>query len=112
VTAASEWGGPAERKRVRPAMDGSVEQLLHHVGPSAFTVRTDRVVSLSQERLERAIGVIYRPETERVSHWFAARVAEQFDVVVHLDRTTAVEPLERTELWDAGEPPETYPTGL
>lgn len=112
VTAASEWGGPAERKRVRPALDGSVEQLLHHVGPSAFSVRTDRVVSLTQERLERAIGVIYRPETERVSHWFGARVAEQFDMVVHLDRTSAVEPLERTQLWDAGEPPETYPSGL
>jgi len=62
--------------------------------------------------LERAIGVIYRPETERASHWFGARLADQFDAVVHIDRSTAVEPLERTALWDAGEPPETYPTGL
>jgi erythromycin esterase-like protein len=62
--------------------------------------------------LERAIGVIYRPDTERVSHWFHARLAQQFDAVVHMDRTTAVEPLERTSLWDRGEAPETYPTGL
>ena len=63
-------------------------------------------------RLERAIGVIYRPDTERASHWFHARMAQQFDAVVHLDRTSAVEPLERTSLWDRGEAPETYPTGL
>ena len=62
--------------------------------------------------LERAIGVIYRPETERASHWFHARLAQQFDAVVHIDRTTAVQPLEPTSLWEAGEPPETYPTGL
>ena len=68
--------------------------------------------ALREPRLERAIGVIYRPETERASHWFHARLPEQFDAVIHIDRTTAVEPLERTTLWDEGEPPETYPTGL
>jgi hypothetical protein len=56
--------------------------------------------------------VIYRPHTERASHWFHARLTDQFDAVIHVDRTTALEPLERTALWDAGEPPETYPTGL
>jgi hypothetical protein len=56
--------------------------------------------------------VIYRPETERASHWFHARLAAQFDAIVHIDRTTAVEPLDRTSFWDEGEPPETYPTGL
>ena len=56
--------------------------------------------------------MIYRPHTERASHWFHARLPDQFDAVIHFDRTTAVEPLERTALWDAGEPPETYPTGL
>jgi erythromycin esterase-like protein len=73
----------------------------------------DRVAHLlGAPMLERAIGVIYRPDTERQSHWFHARLAQQFDVVIHIDNTTAVEPLERTTLWDAGEPPETYPTGL
>jgi erythromycin esterase-like protein len=62
--------------------------------------------------LERAIGVIYRPQTERQSHWFAASAAQQFDALVHIDRTRAVEPLERTQTWELGEPPETYPTAL
>ena len=62
--------------------------------------------------LERAIGVIYRPETERLSHYFHARLAAQFDALVHIDRTTAVESLELTPRWRAGEPPETYPTGI
>ena len=114
VTAASAWGGPAERKHVRPALDGSYEQLFHHAGPDQFFLGlTGEARDLLRDpRLERAIGVIYRPQTERASHWFRARLPDQFDAVIHLDRTTAVEPLERTSLWDAGEPPETYPTGL
>jgi erythromycin esterase-like protein len=67
---------------------------------------------LAGRRLERAIGVVYRSETERVSHYFEARLSGQFDVVVHLDETRAVEPLERTSDWDAGELPETYPFGV
>ena len=115
VTAATEWGGPSERKRVRPAMTDSHESYLHHAGVDRFwldladpTVHDAMVVP----RLERAIGVIYRPETERGSHYFHARLGDQFDAVIHLDHTRAVEPLERTSLWDSGEPPETYPTGL
>ena len=61
--------------------------------------------------LERAIGVIYRPQTERVSHYFDARISDQFDAVLHFDTTRAVEPLERTGTWDDGELPETYPSG-
>ena len=68
--------------------------------------------ALRDPRLERAIGVIYRPETERQSHWFAASVATQFDALVHIDCTRAVEPLERTPDWELGEPPETYPSAL
>jgi erythromycin esterase-like protein len=114
VTAASEWGGTAERKRVRPALDHSYERLFHDTGPERFVLPLvgDARRVLRDPRLERAIGVIYRPDTERASHWFHARLAEQFDTVIHVDRTTAVEPLERTTLWDEGEPPETYPTGL
>jgi erythromycin esterase-like protein len=64
---------------------------------------------LNQELLERAIGVIYLPETERLSHYFYARLAEQFDAMIHVDQTRAVEPLERTSQWEAGEVPETFP---
>ena len=113
VTAASEWGGPAERKRVRPALEDSYEHAFHGADGDDFVlVLEDRADGLRAPRLERAIGVIYRPETERASHWFRANLAAQFDAVVHIDRTTAVEPFERTALWDVGEPPETYPSGL
>jgi erythromycin esterase-like protein len=64
---------------------------------------------LEGRRLERAIGVIYRPETERLSHYFEARLADQFDAVIHIDETRALEPLERTSEWEAGELPDTYP---
>jgi len=67
---------------------------------------------MTQARLERAIGVIYRPGTERASHYFHARPGDQFDAVIHLDRTRALTPLEPTAEWEAGEEPETYPTGL
>jgi erythromycin esterase-like protein len=62
--------------------------------------------------LERAIGVIYLPETERVSHYFHARLSDQFDAVLHFDETRAVEPLERTGEWETGEVPETFPSGM
>jgi erythromycin esterase-like protein len=64
---------------------------------------------LNQERGARAIVVIYLPESERISHYFHARLADQFDAVIHSDKTRAVEPLERTSQWEAGEFPETYP---
>ena len=112
VTAASDWGMPAERKRVRRALPGSYERLFHDAGPERFSLTVRHAAALREPRLERAIGVVYRPQTERASHWFQASLAQQFDAVVHIDRTTAVEPLERTALWDEGEPPETFPTGL
>jgi erythromycin esterase-like protein len=109
VTAASDWGGPAERKNVQPALPGSWEALFHAQDTERFLLDTAEVPG---RRLERAIGVIYRPETERQSHYFQARMREQFDLVVHLDETTAVEPLERTSQWQAGELPETFPWGV
>jgi erythromycin esterase-like protein len=115
VTAASNWGESAERKRVRPARPDSYEMLLHEVGIPQFWLDTsepDVAHVLERPRLERAIGVIYRPETELQSHYFEARLAQQFDAVIHIDHTHALEPLERTALWDRGEPAETYPTGL
>lgn len=116
VTAASEWGGEAERKRVRPALADSYEALLHATGIPAFVLcplgASSSGQALGEPRLQRAIGVIYRPETERSSHWFAARASAQFDALVHIDVTRAVEPLERTGGWELGEPPETYPSAL
>ena len=116
MTAATDWDSPAERKRVRPALQGSYEALFHDAGTPRFMLNLREGGParelLRQPRLERAIGVIYRPETERLSHYFHAQLAEQFDAVVHLDETTAVEPLERNALWETGEPPETYPTGF
>jgi erythromycin esterase-like protein len=116
VTAATDWGGAALRRHVRPALPDSCEALLHATGVPRFVLPQldtgGAAVALRQPRLERAIGVIYRPETERASHYFTARPAEQFDALVHLDATRAVEPLERTGTWELGEPPETYPTAL
>ncbi|MGP0064274.1 MAG: erythromycin esterase family protein [Isosphaeraceae bacterium] len=114
VTAASNWDAPVERKRVRPALPGSYEAIFHDAGHERFllTLRDGRVPSLDHPRLERAIGVIYRPETERASHYFHASLPAQFDVVLHFDRTRAVEPLERTAAWDRSEVPETFPSGV
>ena len=116
VTAASNWDGPAERKRVRPALVNSYEALFHDVSIPRFflTLRNmgHATSALNEPLLERAIGVIYRPETERASHYFQARLSPQFDAVIHFDETRAVEPLERTVEWQEGEVPETFPTGI
>lgn len=116
VTAADEWGGAAQRKWVRPALAGSVEELYHEVDRAefflSFPAAPEAAEVLHAPRLQRAIGVIYRPETERQSHYFRARVSDQFDAVIHMDETRAVEPLERTARWEEGELPETYPFGV
>ena len=117
VTAANDWDAPAERKRVRPGLAGSWEALLHDVGLPAFFLplrgADDALRAVMREpRLERAIGVIYRPRTERQSHYFRARLADQFDGVIHIDETTALTPLEPTARWHTGEPPETFPSGV
>jgi erythromycin esterase-like protein len=114
VTAASNWDDPAQRKRVRPSMPGSYERLFHEAGVERLLLllREGSIRdALREDRLERAIGVIYRPESERLSHYFRARLPEQFDAVLHIDQTTALEPLER---WahDDVDVPETYPTGI
>ena len=114
VTAASNWDEPAQRKRVRPSIAGSYERLFHDVGLERFLLllrEHPAREALREPLLERAIGVIYRPETERLSHYFYARLADQFDAVLHIDETSALEPLER---WahDEIDMPETYPTGM
>ncbi len=116
VTAASDWDEPAERKVVRPALAESYEALLHETGVRNFlldlTKRGPAVAGLEPPRLERAIGVIYRPETERASHYFHAALPRQFDAILYYDQTRAVEPLERTGLWERGEVAETFPSAL
>lgn len=116
VTAASAWGAAHERKRVRPALAESYEALFHETALAAFLLplrgESRAVHLLSEPRLERAIGVIYRPQTERISHYFTARLPAQFDALLYVDETHAVEPLDRTETWEQGALPETYPTAL
>jgi erythromycin esterase-like protein len=123
VTAARDWGAPAERRRVREPLDGSWEALLHAAAIERFLLLpaeaaesssgTGRAADdLLDERLERAIGVIYRPQTERLSHYFDAELLRQFDAVLHMDKTSAVEPLESDPGWERAEPPETYPSAL
>jgi erythromycin esterase-like protein len=120
VTAASDWDAPAERKNVRPSLPKSYERLLHDVagrlGAANFLLNLrgnapPRDV-LAGPLLERAIGVIYLPQSERISHYFEANLSEQFDAVIHFDETRAVEPLEVVPTWHSVEVPETYPSGV
>ncbi|MCX6129469.1 MAG: erythromycin esterase family protein, partial [Proteobacteria bacterium] len=117
VTAASNWDGAAERKKVRLALDETYEKLFHEIGLPRFYLGLEKhresTRILREPRLERAIGVIYRPDSERMSHYFFASLAEQFDAIIHIDRTRAVAPIEHQTHWDLGtEAPESYPTGL
>jgi erythromycin esterase-like protein len=116
VTAAQNWDSTAERMRVRPALEGSYEDLFHRVGIGRFTLPLRslgaELGSLHDERLERMIGVVYRPQTERFSHYFECDLVRQFDAVLHLDVTQALEPLETAPRCASGEPPETFPSAL
>ncbi len=114
VTAASDWDLPPRRRRVVPALPDGYERLLHETGLGDFWLWLDHgtpaAAALDDPRLERAIGVVYRPESERASHWFRAHLPTQFDAVIHVDRSTAVVPLDPFEAGE--EPPETYPTAV
>ena len=116
VTAAERWDGPAAVMAVRPALDESVEWVLHEAGVGAGTLVPDASPALREAlevpRLSRAIGVIYRPATERASHYLSVALARQYDAVVHVDHTRAVEPLERDVAATVGALPETYPSTL
>lgn len=117
VTAAPAWDGPGRTETVRPGLPGSVEDLFHRVGAERFllVLRDEPALeeALRAPLLQRAIGVVYAPRTERRSHYFHARLPQQFDAVVHLDATRALEPLPPVP--GAGGPaetPEAYPSGL
>ena len=115
VAAATEWDGPMEIKEVRPSQTGSYEQLCHATGHAHFLLglrgksSLDGPEALGKERLERAIGVIYRPETELASHYFRADLTHQFDEYMWFDDTRAITPLETAELKGL---PDTYPFGI
>lgn len=115
VTAASDWDYPAETKQVRPGLSDSYETLFHSVGIDRFLLvfqnDEDLIRELREPLLERAIGVIYRPQTERVSHYFMARLPDQFDVIIHIDTSSAVTPLDHAQL-TGKEAPETYPSAF
>jgi erythromycin esterase-like protein len=114
VTAANDWGDPPLRKTIKPALRGSIEETFHNTGLDRFFVWFEGELkeALSSPKLERAIGVIYRPETERQSHYFDARLSDQFDAVIHIDRTAAVEPMKTDSGWDNGDAMETFPSGI
>ena len=116
VTAASNWHEPPQRKRVREGLPGSWEDVFHHAGTDRFLLSLRDNAALrslvASQRLQRAIGVIYSPDTERQSHYFYTHLAQQFDAVIHIDETNAVEPLDVGQVWIDGEAPETFPSGI
>ncbi len=112
VSAAADWHAPVERKNVRAAIADSYEVLFHAAHLNDFYLLFNAEKIVPDQLLERAIGVVYRPETERLSHYFYAQLAKQFDAVVHCDKTSALEPLDKTAVWVRGEAPEAYPTGF
>ncbi len=116
VTAATHWDEPAQLKAVRPSLPDSHEHRLHQLGVGSFLLplrgRQDVADALGPPRPERAIGVIYRPDTERISHYFDADLGRQFDAVLHIDKTHALRPLDRGRMPDHDDVPETFPFGI
>jgi protein-L-isoaspartate(D-aspartate) O-methyltransferase len=115
VAAASDWDGPMQVMNVRPAHPQSYERLFHMTNvpglllPMTSALSNDLRDKLTKLRLERAIGVIYRPESELASHYFEAVLPRQFDEYIWIDRTSAVTPLGAAQLQGV---PDTYPFGI
>jgi erythromycin esterase-like protein len=121
VLAAHDWDEPPVVHRVRPGMRGSYEEFLHEVRgatgadfwvPLQVGDKAREMLLEAGRKLERAIGVIYRPETERQSHYFNALLPEQFDAVIHVDRTRALVPLDPLQPTTSDDVPETYPSAV
>lgn len=116
VTAAKKWDSPAQRRRVWNGLPDSYEALFHQTGVSRFwlALRDNQALRklLVEPMLQRAIGVIYQPQTERQSHYFLTYLPEQFDAMIHIDETHALVPLDKDVGWIDGEVPETFPSGL
>jgi erythromycin esterase-like protein len=116
VTAASDWDEPAVKMRFGNGLSGSYEDLFHQTGIARFMLNLRDNSQLRQllgtNRLQRAIGVIYRPETERASHYCHAKLSQQFDAILHFDETHPLEPLEHGRHWSTGEVSETFQVGV
>jgi erythromycin esterase-like protein len=116
VTAAPEWDASAQRKSINPGIEGSYEKLFHQLGFERFLYIFKDSPQLGEVfpkmLLERAIGVVYLPESERRSHYFYANIANQFDAVMHIDVTQALKPLEKYAPSPKEDAPETFPSGL
>jgi len=117
VTAADDWDRPERTKRVRPALSDSFEHLFHHVTPKDFVLnlrdRPQVRYLLHRDRPSRFIGVIYRPDSERMSHYYDVHMPDHFDAVIHVDQTQALAPLEPHADWHVlPHAAETYPSGL
>jgi erythromycin esterase-like protein len=117
VLAADNWDEPPHVMDVRPGMHGSYEELFHHAGGDFLLLlqlgdKARELLLDAGEKLERAIGVIYRPDTERHSHYFTAKLPDQFDAVIHLDHTHALMPIDPVQPTTSEEAPETYPTAV
>lgn len=131
VFAADDWDSPGIRKQVRPGLPDSHEALLHELSQkmgaekfwlnlqaqatSQLQLQSQEVVLLGKERLERYIGVIYAPATERWSHYLKTRLDQQYDALIYLDKTRALNPLDRQSMAESEhmqeDLSETYPTG-
>ena len=117
VAAASDWDAMVENKKVLASRRDSIERLFHETGMSRFVLPLREGPAplhqvLAAPRLQRAIGVIYRPETELWSHYFNASLTQQFDAVVHIDLTRALHPLDAEHPWEVTAEPETFPSGV
>jgi erythromycin esterase-like protein len=117
VTAASEWDGEASYKEVTAPLQGSYEWLFQQLTEQNFLLNLREENQLTHllkiPQLQRAIGVIYRPETERTSHYYFSRLSYQFDAIVHFNKTRALVPLDKKVLSPSTlELPETYPAGF
>jgi len=116
VTAASNWDEPPEYKNINIPFPRSYEESFHHVKYKNFLIdlreNNGAVDMLMEPRLQRVIGVIYKPMHELQSHYYRACLPEQFDFIIHLDQTSAVHPLEAIPHWHRGEMDETYPFGM
>lgn len=106
VSAASFWGGPVEKKKIAPSIGESFENLFHRSEIPSFylLLRNNSQLSfLEHNRLQRAIGIIYKPEEERKKNYFQSSLFNQFDAVMHFDNTVAIQPFERNARWDEGQ---------
>lgn len=118
VRAASDWGGKSQVFTINPALQNSFEALFHQLKYKNFFINIQENAPIQDlfkdlNYLHRAIGVVYRPETERQSHYYYSKLGYQYDGLIHIDRTHALEPLMLHKIDESPkELPETFPSGV